>query len=140
MRYGLPRSLWLTACVAGLCLAGCDRTKDRARESGAISSDDAGPVSSEKVPVTSKSEEAKTVYDQGLTLLDQLRFFEAREKFQQAATKDPAFAMAHYQLTLTSPSNKEALEHLNRAVTLSATASEGESRRWRSIPVTSAPG
>jgi hypothetical protein len=104
MPYGLPRCAWLTACVAALILAGCDRAKDGARESGAVSGEDAGRAATEKVPVTSKSEEARALYDQGVALSDQLRFFDAREKFQQASAKDPDFAMAHYQLALTSPS------------------------------------
>lgn len=126
MPYGLPRCAWLTACAAALILVGCDRTKEGARETGAVSGDDVGRAATEKVPVTSKSEEARALYDQGVALFDQLRFFDAREKFQQASAKDPDFAMAHYQLALTSPSNKEALEHLKRAVALSGTASEGE--------------
>jgi tetratricopeptide (TPR) repeat protein len=125
MSYGLPRCVWLTTCAV-LILAGCDRTKDGARESGAVNAEDAGRAANEKVPVTSKSKEARALYDQGVGLFDQLRFYDAREKFREAAAKDPDFAMAHYQLALTTPSSKESLEHLRKAVALSGTASEGE--------------
>jgi tetratricopeptide (TPR) repeat protein len=124
-----PR-VWLTAGAVVCILAGCDRTRtDSAGESGAVGSDDSGKVAAgvgAKVPVTTKSEEAKKLYDEGLALSDQTRFHDARQKFQQAAAKDPDFAMAHYQLALSSPSNKAALAHLTQAVALSEKASEGE--------------
>ena len=113
-----------------LVLIGCTQAKtDSARESGAAGSEDSGGVASgggAKVPVTTKSEEAKKIYDEGLALFDQLRFHDARQKFQAAAAKDPDFAMAHYQLALTSPSNKEFVAHTKQAVALAGTASEGE--------------
>jgi len=121
---------WLVAGGVVSILAGCNRAKtDSARESGTVASEDSGKVASgagAKVPVTTKSEEARKLYDEGLALFDQLRFHDARQKFQQAAAKDPDFAMAHYQLALTSPSNKEAVAHTKQAVALAGNASEGE--------------
>jgi tetratricopeptide (TPR) repeat protein len=124
--------VWLTLCGVVLILAGCDRTKgDTARETGAVGKENAGSASTAseagaKVPVTTTSGEARKLYDDGLTLFDQLRFHDARQKFQQAAAKDPKFAMAHYQLALTSPSNKESVAHAAQAVALAEQASEGE--------------
>jgi tetratricopeptide (TPR) repeat protein len=130
MNRALTRHIWLTACGVVSILVGCNRTKsDASRETGAISEDSgktSATVAKGKVPLTTKSEEAKKLYDQGLAVLDQLRFHDARQLFQQAAAKDPDFAMAHYQLVLSSPSNKEALAHLNQAVALSGSVSEGE--------------
>jgi tetratricopeptide (TPR) repeat protein len=132
MHASTPR-LWLTAL--GLCslLVGCDRTKsDGSRESGTVRTDETGKAdaasdaSKGKIPVTTKSEDARKLYDQGLALFDQLRFYDSRLKFQEAAAKDPEFAMAHYQLALTSPSNKEARAHAKQAVAVSGNASEGE--------------
>lgn len=126
---------WLAMCALGSILIGCDRPKsDSSRETGAVSSDETSKADAAsnasatrgKVPVTTKSEEARKLYDQGLALFDQLRFHDSRQKFQQAAAKDPEFAMAHYQLALTSPSNKETLAHTKQAVQLSEKASEGE--------------
>jgi tetratricopeptide (TPR) repeat protein len=121
---------WLLAFGVVSILAGCNRTKtEGARESGAVGSEDSGKVASEagaKVPVTTKSEEAKKLYDEGLALFDQIRFHDARQKFEQAAAKDPDFAMAHYQLAITSPSNKETVAHTKQAVALADKASEGE--------------
>jgi tetratricopeptide (TPR) repeat protein len=124
-RYG-----WLTACGVVSILVGCNRTKsDAAPESGAISADSGKATASAnraKVPVTTKSEEARNLYDKGLALADQVQFHDARQLLQQAAAKDPDFAMAHYQLALTSPSNKESLAHVEQAVALSGKASDGE--------------
>src|SRR5215211_7666830 len=126
---------WLAMCALGSILVGCNRPKsDSSRETGAVSSDETGTADAAsnasatrgKVPVTTKSEEARKLYDQGLALFDQIRFHDSRQKFQQAAAKDPEFAMAHYQLALTSPSNNEALAHTKQAVQLSEKASEGE--------------
>ncbi|HEU5303504.1 MAG TPA: tetratricopeptide repeat protein [Gemmatimonadales bacterium] len=132
MPHAFPRCVWLTVWGTVLILSGCDRTRsDGARESGAVNAEDTGRGAEKagakgKVPVTSESAEARALYDQGLALLDQLRFLDARQKFQQAAAKDPGFAMAHYQLALSSPSSKDALEHIRHAVRLSGTVSEGE--------------
>jgi len=133
MHNAFTRHAWLIAWGAISILAGCNRPKtDTARETGAVSNEDSAKATASataakgKVPVTTKSEEAKKLYDRGLTYSDQVRFHDARQVFQQAAAKDPEFAMAHYQLALTSPSNKEALAHLNQAVALAGKASEGE--------------
>ena len=129
MRSVFSRStVWLTLGGAVLILAGCGGKTDSARETGAVGSEesDKGTGSSAKIPVTTKSEEARKLYNEGLTRLDQLRFHDARESFQQAAAKDPEFAMAHFQLALSSPSNKETLAHTKQAVALAGKASEGE--------------
>jgi tetratricopeptide (TPR) repeat protein len=130
MNRAFTRHTWLTVCGVVSILAGCNRTKsDSAPESGAVSEDSGkSSVSANrgKVPVTTKSEEAKKLYDRGLEFADQIRFHDARQVFQQAAAKDPDFAMAHYQLALSSPSNKEAVAHVSQAVALSGNASEGE--------------
>ena len=119
---------WLLACGVVSILAGCNRPKtDSGSESGAVGSEESGKVASgAKVPVTTKSDEARKLYDEGLVLFDQIRFHEAHQKFQQAAAKDPDFAMAHYQLAITSPSNKETGAHAKQAVALAGAASEGE--------------
>jgi tetratricopeptide (TPR) repeat protein len=130
MTRAFTRHTWLIACGVVSILAGCNRTKSDTPESGAVSEDSGKATSATamkgKVPVTTKSEEAKKLYDRGLAFADQIRFHEARQVFQQAAAKDPDFAMAHYQLALSSPSNKEAVAHLNQAIALSGSASEGE--------------
>jgi tetratricopeptide (TPR) repeat protein len=109
----------------------CDRPKAAGeRESGALSGADSGRAAETankgKIPVSTKSQEARKLYDEGLALFDNIRFHDARQKFQQAVAKDPDFAMAHYQLALSSPSNKETVAHTKQAVALADKASEGE--------------
>jgi tetratricopeptide (TPR) repeat protein len=123
----------LTACGVVSILSGCNRPKaDAASETGAVVRDsgmDPGASSTAnkgKIPLTTKSDEVKKLYAEGLAQFDQVRLHDAHQKFKQAAAKDPQFAMAHYQLALTSPSNKEAQAHVKQAVNLSGNASEGE--------------
>jgi tetratricopeptide (TPR) repeat protein len=120
---------WLVACGLVSLLTGCNRSKgDSARETGAVSEDSVTSTGSARgqVPVSTKSEEARKLYVRGLALSDQLRPHDAREVFQQAAAKDPDFAMVHYQLALNSPTPKEFRAHLDQAVALSDKASDGE--------------
>ena len=119
--------------VSGLVsmMVACNRPKaDDQRESGAINSStesgSAETVNKGKVPLTTRSEEAKKFYLKGQEYGDQLRFHEARQQFQQAAAKDPKFAMAHYSLALNSPTPKEFRAHMEQAVALSDEATEGE--------------
>lgn len=127
-----PRA-WLTALGVVSILVACDRPKsDLPRETGAVRSEESGKaegnvaVAKGDIPVTAKSAEAKKLYDEGQAVFDQLRTHDAHQKFQQAAAKDPDFAMAHYQLALTSPTNKESRAHLTKAVALAGNVSEGE--------------
>ena len=71
------------------------------------------------IPITTASDEARKLYLEGRALAEQLRAHDARKLFEQAAAKDPAFAMAHYQLAANSATAKEFLAHLNEAVALS---------------------
>jgi tetratricopeptide (TPR) repeat protein len=126
--------LWLTTCGVVTILGGCDRPRtDTARESGAVTEDTgnmaegaSNTAAKGKVPLTTKSEEARKLYLQGQGYNDQLRFHEARQLYQQAAAKDPEFAMAHLRLAQSSPTPKEFWAHLNQAVALSDKAAEGE--------------
>src|SRR5213078_59444 len=46
--------------------------------------------------------------------------------YEEAAAKDPSFAMAHYQLAANAATAKDFFAHLKEAVALSGKASEGE--------------
>ena len=113
-------SLALVALLG--CRSGERGTETASRDDGAV----AAVETDEQVAVTSASDEARALYLKGRELSDQLRFHDARKHFEQAAAKDPAFALAHYDLAITSPSAKEFLAHLDEAVKLSSRASEGE--------------
>jgi tetratricopeptide (TPR) repeat protein len=99
-------------------LSGCDRLGD-AEDTGI-----AGPAV--RIPVTTASQEARDHYLIGRDLMDKLRVPEARRHLVQAVARDSTFAIAHYELALSEPTNRGFLEHLTRAVDLSEHASDGE--------------
>lgn len=133
MHRAYTRHAWLIAWGVVSILMGCNRPKaDSARESGSVTEDSikgaagTGTATKGKVPVSTKSEEARTLYLKGQEYGDQLRFHEARQLYQQSTGKDPDFAMGHLRLAQNSPTIKESRAHLNQAVALSDKATEGE--------------
>jgi tetratricopeptide (TPR) repeat protein len=125
MRRTVPL-LPLTTCALIVLLAGC-RPGDKGTDTASRNtSDTASAEHADEVAVTSASAEARKLYLRGRELSDQLRSHDARQLFEQAAAKDPSFALAHYDLAISAPSPKEFLEHLDEAVKLSSKASEGE--------------
>ncbi len=124
----IPPQAWLTACGLGFILTStsCAPKKPDAGSESATASATVSTTSDAKVPITTASDEARSLYARGLVLSDQIRLQDSRKLFEDAAAKDPGFAMAHYNLALTSPTTKEFLEHLDKAVSLSQKASEGE--------------
>lgn len=116
----------LTATALIALLAGC-RAREKGTETGArTSGGTAAAAKDATVPITTSSDEARTLYLRGRELSDQLRAHDARKLFQEAAAKDPRFALPHYDLAVNSAGPKEFLDHLTEAVRLSGQASEGE--------------
>jgi tetratricopeptide (TPR) repeat protein len=118
------------ACALIATLAGC-RPKDAgidtaSRDTLGATTADTFTRESDEVPVTTSSDEARTFYQRGRVLADQLRAHDARQQFEQAVAKDSGFALAHYELALNSGSPRESVAQLDRAVALSSKASEGE--------------
>jgi tetratricopeptide (TPR) repeat protein len=130
-------AVWVGSCGLISIIAGCTTKKsdtDSASVRSASTTVSGGNVEkTSKVPITSASDEARTLYTRGRAFAEQIRPHEGRELFAQAAAKDPSFALAHYQLALTAPSAKEFFQHLNEAVALSGKASEGERLMIRSL-------
>ena len=85
-----------------------------------------GAASAGKIPITTSSEEAKQLYLKGRDLAEKLRATDARKLYEQAAQKDPTFAMAYVGLANTSGTTKEFIEATTKAVSLAGNASEGE--------------
>jgi tetratricopeptide (TPR) repeat protein len=79
-----------------------------------------------KIPVTTTSEAARKEFLQGRELADNLRFTDAIAHFDKALTLDPTFASAELARANVAPTAKDFREHLDKAVALSAKASEGE--------------
>jgi len=124
-----PPFLGLTAATLVALLSGCDTRKPSTETASATITDTvAGSWEKNKdaVPITSASDSARQLYLQGRALSEQLRAHDGRQLYEQAAAKDPSFALAHYQLALNSATAKDFFAHLKQAVALSDKASEGE--------------
>lgn len=79
-----------------------------------------------KIPITTKSEEAKKEFLAGRDLAEKLRAQDSVAHFDKAIALDPDFASAELARANSAATAKEFFEHLNKAVALSGKASEGE--------------
>ena len=79
-----------------------------------------------KIPITTKSDEAKNEYLQGRALAEKLLANESLAHFDKAIALDPDFALAELSRANASPGAKEFFEHLGKAVNLADKASDGE--------------
>jgi tetratricopeptide (TPR) repeat protein len=79
-----------------------------------------------KIPITTKSKEARQAYLEARNLAEALRTQNSIEHFQKAVSLDSTFALAELGLANVSPTAKEGFEHLAKAVRLAAKASAGE--------------
>jgi tetratricopeptide (TPR) repeat protein len=116
MRLTKSGSLALVAILA-LTLAACDNAK-----TGSTSA----PAATGKVPITTKSEDARKEYLQGRDLSEKLLGQDSLEHFDKAIALDPDFATAELARANNSPTAKEFFEHLNKAVGLADKTSDGE--------------
>ncbi len=82
--------------------------------------------SSEKVPITTKSKDAKAEYLKGRDLFEKLKFTDANQFFKKAHEIDNDFALAYYYDALTSATAKNFFDQLNKADALKDKVSEGE--------------
>jgi tetratricopeptide (TPR) repeat protein len=104
-----PRPAWLSAACALAVLAVAPAA-----------------TSADRIPITTSSEEARQLYLKGRDLAEKLRATDARALFQQAAAKDPGFALAQVGLANSSGTAKEFFDAVARAVALADKASEPE--------------
>jgi tetratricopeptide (TPR) repeat protein len=79
-----------------------------------------------KIPITTKSKEARQAYLEARGLAEALRGQNAIASYQKAVSLDSTFALAELGLANTSPTAKEGFEHLAKAVRLAAKVSAGE--------------
>ena len=79
-----------------------------------------------KIPITTRSEEARALYLEGRTAAEQLRLTDARELHRKAVEKDPSFALAHLALAQASNTAQEFFDGVAAAVKQAGNASEGE--------------
>lgn len=110
--------LALSVVLSATAWTGC--TKAQNREASAV------PADAGKIPITTKSEDARKEFLQGRSLSERLLGQESLAHFDKAIALDPDFASAELARANNSPTAKEFFEHLKKAVTLADKASEGE--------------
>ena len=79
-----------------------------------------------KIPITTSSDEARAAYLKGRDLAEKLRATDARRFYEEAAAKDPGFALAYVGLANTSGTNREFVDAVTKAVALAPKVSDGE--------------
>ncbi|HKD16984.1 MAG TPA: tetratricopeptide repeat protein [Thermoanaerobaculia bacterium] len=119
---GLSSLFAATVFVTGI---GCAQKADPAPAASADATTPK-PAGDGKVPITTSSAEAKAEYEQGRTLVDNLKITDAAPHFQKAVELDPSFAIAELSVANSSPNGTAFFEHLNKAVALADKASNGE--------------
>lgn len=80
----------------------------------------------EEIPITTTSDAARQLFQEGQYVLDVGRGVEAREKFQGAIAEDPGFVRAHFGQSNAALSFKEFKECLDMASEHLDNASDGE--------------
>jgi tetratricopeptide (TPR) repeat protein len=79
-----------------------------------------------KIPITTKSEEAKKEFLLGRDLSEKLQAQDSIQHFDKAIALDPEFASAELGRANSAATAKEFFDHLNKAVALADKTSEGE--------------
>lgn len=114
-------SRYLLAAVVALSLAASSACNQTNNPTSASTSSAGG-----KIPITTKSEEAKNEFLQGRALAEKLLAQDSLAHFDRAIALDPEFAAAELARCNASPTAKEFFEHQQKAVSLADKASEGE--------------
>lgn len=115
------RPTTLVGCLVMLALACRPATPDAV--AARSPSQDAG-----KIPITTRSREARALFLRGRALNENLQPLEARLVFEQVVALDPEYAFGEYSVATVSPTAKAIDAHLDRALALASNASAGE--RW----------
>lgn len=103
-------------------LSGCGREEPSATGT----SQQAAPATSAKIPVTTSSKEARGLFLEGRSLLDNLHRTESRPKFEQAVEYDPDFATAYVFLAASASTAAQFFDAIEQAEAHASSASKGE--------------
>jgi len=107
----------VTLALSALSLIACN--KSGVGESSVSASDG-------KIPITTKSDDARKEYLLGRDLSERLLAQDSLEHFDKALALDPDFATAELARANNSPTPKEFFAHMQNAVNLGNRVSEGE--------------
>jgi len=113
LQLALTVSLLLIAIVLTACNQRIGNIRTAAADSG-------------KLPVTTRSDEARQEFLQGQDLSDRLLGQESLQHFDKALSVDPDFASAELARANNSATAKDFFDHLKKAVSLADKTSEGE--------------
>ena len=80
----------------------------------------------EDLPITTSSERALALFLEGRTLIENLRFEDAREVLDYAIEEDPLFAQAHLYRYFAGGSLADQQRRIRHAASLRSKVSEGE--------------
>jgi tetratricopeptide (TPR) repeat protein len=97
----------------------CNNTNSSA--TSALASSDGG-----KIPITTKSEDARKEFLQGRDLAEKLQAQDSLQHFDKAIALDPEFAAAELARANASPTAKDFFEHQKKALLLADKVSEPE--------------
>ena len=117
-RNGFDRLLLAVVVLGTATWTACDQAK-----TGGTS---AASPSGGKVPITTKSEEARKEFLLGRDFAEKLQAQDSVQHFDQAIALDPEFASAELARANAGATAKEFFEHLNKAVALADKTSDGE--------------
>lgn len=112
-------SLIVTILLFAAAWTACNSSSNTGKSVAALS--DNG-----KIPITTKSEEARKEFLQGREFAEKLLAQDSLQHFDKAIALDPDFAYAELTRANASPTGTQFFEHLNKAVALADKASEGE--------------
>jgi len=118
------RLAYLLLLVSALTIVGCEQVEPN--KPSASGSSSATAANNGKIAITTSSEEARKEFLAGRDLAERLRITDSLAHFDNAISLDPNFALAELNRANSSPTAKEFFDHLNKAVTLAAKASNGE--------------
>ena len=113
----------LLLLFAALIVAGCEQVEPGKPTTSTPAN---ATANNGKIAITTSSDEARKEYLAGRDLQEKLRITDSIPHFDKAISLDPNFALAELNRANVSPTAKEFFEHLNKAVALSAKASDGE--------------
>ena len=116
------RSLALPAILLSALLAACSQTRDAQADAEGPTADSVAA----EIPITTSSEEARTLFVEARQMFESLRGIDARPLLEQAVAIDSTFASAYLLLANTAPSPEEFFSNLERAVANMDHASDGE--------------
>ena len=128
-----PGDVRLLPILLALCaLAACGQ-QDQSASDPAEESAAGEAALTEKVPVTTSSDEARALYEKGLALADNLHFIEANEAFAGSVEIDPDFAMGYLRLAQTSQSAAAFFKAVGLAEDNAKNGTEGEQLYVRAL-------